>query len=179
MNVLAVGISLFQAHPLCHTGVSECWICSVKTQASLVLLLRGLSLSQARNLRKDLFFHLSLVQIKHWRQPHGCAFPLATNEDVSQSEWRLFKMILQLCEFWLDLLNLSHRPFLVGLLLYNMPEKISINHCWGEEIGRDFHVCSWILMMSGATHSYSAWGSCLFYTWIKCIGDCLNICRTF
>lgn len=67
MNVLAVGICLFQTRPLCHTGVSECWICSVRAQASLVLLLKGLSLSQDRNLRKDLFFflNLSLVQIKH------------------------------------------------------------------------------------------------------------------
>lgn len=109
--------------------MSEYWIRSVRTQASLVLLLRGLSLSQEQNLRKDLFFNLSLLQIKHWRQLDGSVFPLATNEDVSQSEWRLLKIVVQLCEFSLDLLNLSHSPFLVGHLLYNMPEKISINHC--------------------------------------------------
>lgn len=169
----------FKLHPLCHTGVSECWICSVRTQASLVLLLRGLSPSQDKNLRKDLFLNLSLVQTKHWRQLDGCVFPLATKEDVLQCEWRLLKMIVQLCEFWSDLLNVSHRPFLMGHLLYNMPEKISINHCWGEEMERDFHVFSQIFLMSGATHSCSALGSCLFCIWIKCVGDCLNICRTF
>lgn len=111
------------------------------------------TVSQDKNLRKDLFLNLSLVQTKHWRQPDGCVFPLATKEDVSHNEWRLLMMIVQLCEFWSDLLIVSHRPFLTGHLLYNMPEKISINHCWGEEMERDFHVFSQIFVMSGATHS--------------------------